>query len=78
MNMYVKSIRSSVSFKAIVSLLIFCLDDQSIVVSEVLMSPIVMVSLSMSFFMFVIINLYVWVLPHLAHKCLQLLGLLGG
>ena len=38
LNISVKSIWPSVSFKAIVSLLIFCLGDLSIVVSEVLES----------------------------------------
>ena len=42
------------SFKAIVFLLIFWLDDLSIVVSGVLKSPTIMVLLLMSFFMFVI------------------------
>ena len=50
----VKSIWSSVSFKASVSLLIFLLDYLSIAVSGVLKSPTIMVLLSMSFFMFVI------------------------
>ena len=45
---------SSVSFKVIVSLLIFCLDDLSIALSGVLKSPTIMVLLSMSVFMFVI------------------------
>ena len=41
------SISSNVSFKACVSLLIFCFDDLSIGVSEVLMSPaIVLLSIS--------------------------------
>ena len=54
LNISLKSISSSVSFREIVSLLIFCLDDLSIVVSGVLKSPTIMVLLSVSFFMFVI------------------------
>ena len=53
LNISVKSTWSIVSFKAIVFLLIFCLDDVSIALSEVLKSPTIMV-LSMSFLMFVI------------------------
>ena len=54
LNISVKSFWSSVSFKAIVSLSIFCLDDMSIVVSGVLKSSTIMVLLSIIFFMFVI------------------------
>ena len=54
LNRFVKSIWSSVSFKAIVSLLIFLSHYLSIAVSGVLKSPTIMVLLSMSFFMFVI------------------------
>ena len=54
LNISVKYLWSSVSFKAIVYFLIFCLDDLSIVVSGVLKSPTMMVLLSMSFFLFVI------------------------
>ena len=39
---------STVSFKTCVSLLIFCFDDLSIVVSGVLKSPIIFVLLSIS------------------------------
>ena len=46
----IKSIWSVVSFKAYVSLLIFCLDDVSIGVSEVLKSPTIIVLLSISSF----------------------------
>ena len=67
----------SVSFEAIVSLLIFCLDDLSIVVSGVLKYPMIMVLLSMSFFMLMINSFIVFGVPPLEHKCLQLLGLLG-
>ena len=45
-----KSIWSIVSFKACVSLLIFCLDDLFIGVSEVLKSPTVIVLLLISSF----------------------------
>ena len=48
----IKFIQSNVSFKASVSLLIFCLDDPSIDVSGVLMSPTIIVLLSISPFMF--------------------------
>ena len=44
----VKSIWSNVSFKASVSLFIFCLNDLSIDVSGVLKSPTVIVLLSVS------------------------------
>ena len=54
-----KSILSSVSFKAIVSLLIFCLEDLSIAISGVVKSPTIMVLLSMSFFMFVTNDVYI-------------------
>ena len=57
----VRYIWSSVSFKANVSLLIYCLNDLSIVVSGVLKSTTIMVLLSMTFFMFVKIDLYIWV-----------------
>ena len=77
-NIYVKSIWSSVSFKAIVSLLIFWVDDLSIAVSEMLKSPTIMVLPSMSFFIFMI-NWFIYLgASHLVHKCLQLLGLLDG
>ena len=46
----IKSIWSIVSYKASVSLLIFCLDDLSIGVSEVLKSPTVTVLLPISSF----------------------------
>ena len=75
LNISVKSIWSSVSFKAIVSLLIFCLDDLYIAVSRLLKSPTIMVLLSISFF---VIDLYILVLSLLEPECLQLLGLLGG
>ena len=43
-----RSIPSNVSFKACVSLLIFCFDDLSIGVSGVLKTPIIIVLLSIS------------------------------
>ena len=43
-----RSIPSNVSFKACVSLLIFCFDDPSIGVSGVLKTPIIIVLLSIS------------------------------
>jgi len=47
----VRSISSNVTFKACVSLLIFCFDDLSIGVSGVLKSPTITVLLSISPFM---------------------------
>ena len=46
-----RSISSNVSFKTCVSFLIFCFDDLSICVSEVLKSPTIIVLLSISPFM---------------------------
>ena len=50
-SLYVKSIWYNVSFKASVSLLIFCLDDPSIGVSGVLKSSTIIVLLLISPFM---------------------------
>ena len=47
-SLYIKYIQSDVSFKASVSLLIFCLDYLSIDVSGVLMSPTIIVLLWIS------------------------------
>ena len=71
----VKSIWSSVSFNATVSLLIFCLDGLSIDVSWVLKSPIIIVLLSISTFIFfidfyILGCFYTWV-----HKYLHFLYL---
>ena len=64
------------SFKAYVSLLIFCSNDLSIGVSEVLKSPTIIVLLSISPFMFVIVVvLCVEMLLCWVHKYLQLLCL---
>jgi len=68
LNISVKPIQSSVSFKGIVSLLIFCLDDLSIAVSGVLRSPTIIVILSLSFFdkvslTLLLIGSYIWLLP---------------
>ena len=54
LNISVKCIWSSVSFKAFISLLIFCLDDLSISVRGVLKSPTIIILLSMCFFDFFI------------------------
>ena len=54
LSISVMSIWPSVSFKAFISLLIFCLDDLSISVTGVLKSPTIIVLLSMCFFDFVI------------------------
>ena len=53
------------SFKACVSLLIFCLDDLSIGVSEVLKSPTIFVLLSISSFIAVSLFLMYWGAPML-------------
>ena len=54
LNISIKSIWSSVSFKAIVSLLIFCLDNLSVDMGRVFKSHAIIVLLSKSTFMFVI------------------------
>ena len=59
----IKFIYSKVSFKACVSLLIFCLDDLYIDESEVLKSASITVLLSISPFMFVSICLICWGAP---------------
>ena len=55
-----RHILSNVSFKACVSLLIFCLDNLSIGVRGVLTSPAVIVLLSISPFMSVSVCLVYW------------------
>ena len=52
-----RSISSKVSFKACVSVLIFCFNDLSIGISRVLKSPNIIVLLSVSPFMSVSVNL---------------------
>ena len=59
----VKSIWSSVSFKALVSLETLCLEDVSFAESVVLKSPSISVLLSKYVFTLVI-NWYTWQLPH--------------
>ena len=59
----VKSIWSSVSFKALVSLVMLCLEDLSFAESTVLKSPTISVLLSKYVFTLVI-NWYTWQLPH--------------
>ena len=51
LKLSVRSVSSNVSFKTCVSLLIFCFDDLSIGVSEVLKAPTIIVLLSISPFM---------------------------
>ena len=51
MKLSVRSVSSNVSFKACVSLLIFCFDDLSIGVSGLFKSPITIVLLLVSPFM---------------------------
>ena len=58
-----RSISSTVSFKTCVSLLIFCFDDLSIGVSGVLKSPTIIVSLSISPFMSVSVCLMYYSAP---------------
>src|SRR3712207_4062943 len=60
--LFIKSIWSSVSFKATVSLLAFCLDDLSVDVSEVLKSLTIIVLLLISPFRSLIVALYTLVL----------------
>ena len=55
LSIYFKSICSSMPFKAIVSLLTFCVDDLSIDVSGLFMPPNIIVLLAISSFMFTII-----------------------
>ena len=55
-----RSMSSNVSFKTCVSLLIFCFDDLSIGVSDVLNSPTIIVLLSVSPFMSVSVCLMCW------------------
>ena len=66
-----RSISSSVSFKTCVSLLIFCFDDLSIGVSEVLKSPTVTVLLSASPFMSVSVCLGEGNGTPLQYSCLE-------
>ena len=63
----VKLFWCNVSFKASVSLLIFCLDDLSIDVSGVLKSTAIIVLLSISPFMSVNISLYVFRCSHVGY-----------
>ena len=59
-------IYSNVSFKAFVSLLIFCLDDLFIEESRLLKSPIIIVLLSISPFVAVSIYILYWGAPMLS------------
>ena len=65
----VRSISSKVSFKACVSILIFCFDDWSIGVSGVLKSPTIIVLLSVSPFMPVSVCLMYGGVPTLGACC---------
>ena len=69
----VRYILSNVSFKACVSLLIFCLDDLSICISGMFKSPNIIVLLSISPFMSIVFALCIEVLLCSVHKYLQLL-----
>ena len=62
----IRLISSNVSFKTYVSLLIFCFDDQSTGVSEVLKSPNITVLLSVSPFISVSVCLMHWGDPMLS------------
>ena len=57
LKIIMRSISSNVSFKTCVYLLIFCFNDLSIGVSEVLKSPTIIVLLSISPFMSVSVSL---------------------
>ena len=74
----IKSIWSTVSFKACVSLFIFYLDDMSISVSGMLKLPTIIVLLLISPFMAVAFALCIEVLLCWMHRYLQLLYLLHG
>ena len=62
---------SNVSFKTCVSLLIFCFDDLYITVSRVLISPAIIVLLSISPFMFVSVCLGEGNGTPLQYSCLE-------
>ena len=71
LRLSIKTILSSVSFKAAVSLLIFCQEVLSIEVKGVLKSPTMTVFLSISPFMsFMSIVLHISTLPCWVRKCL--------
>ena len=69
LNIPVKSIWSSVSFKALVSVPIFCLDYLSIAVSGLLKFPTIIALLSKSSCLLLIV-LSIWQLPNWGHKYL--------
>ena len=71
-----RSISSTISFKACVSLLIFCFEDLSIGVSGVLKSPTIILLLSVSPFMSVSICLMYWGTPVLRAKIFTIVFLL--
>ena len=71
-----RSISSTISFKACVSLLIFCFEDLSIGVTRVLKSPTIIVLLSISPFMSVSICLMYWGTPVLRAKIFTIVFLL--
>ena len=73
-----KSILSNVSFKAYVSLLIFCFDDLSTGVSAVLKSPAIIVLLSISPLCLLVFVLCIKVLLCWVHRYLQWLCLPHG
>ena len=70
-----RSISSNVSFKTSLFLLIFCFEDLSIGVTEVLTSPTIIVLLSISPFLSVSVCLCIEVLLCWMHRYLQLLCL---
>ena len=72
-----KSILSNVSFKAYVSLLIFCFDDLSTGVSAVLKSPAIIVLLSISPLCLLVFVLCIEVLLYWMHKYFNYVSLLA-
>ena len=73
-----KSIGSSVSFKALISMEMLCLEDLLSIEKARIKSPSISVLLSKYYFTLVIIDLNVWELPHSGHICRGLLCPLVG
>ena len=62
LNIFVMFVWSSVSFKALVSLVKFCFDDLCIFVNVVLKIPTITVLLSKCFLILLLFALYIWLL----------------
>ena len=73
----VKSIGYNVSFKALISMEMLCLEDLLSIEKARVKSPSISVLLSKYFFTLVI-DLNVWELPHSGHLCRGLLSPLVG